>query len=93
MYQRGIMARRARHLAGAARWARAIAQFVDSLETFRFGSAGISLIKDWILPIKSETAQFRGARFATDATLGRNLRFEFLHSKFDFITARCIFVE
>jgi hypothetical protein len=69
------MARRARHLAGAARRARAIAQFVDSLETFRFGSAGISLIKDWILPIKSETAQFRGRKVCNRCHIGKKSSF------------------
>jgi len=93
MYQGGIMARRPTHLAVAACRARAVVQLVDSLETPRFGSVGISLIKDWILPIKSETAQFWWHKVAIDTRLGRNLRFEFPHSKFDFITGRCIFEE
>jgi len=87
------MARRATHLAVVACQVRAVVQLVDSLETSRFGIIGIRLIRIGFFQSNPKRYNSGGTRFAIDTRLGRNLRFEFLHSKFDFITGRCIFEE
>jgi len=87
------MVRYALQVAAVTRMGLALSQCVDSLDCSRFGRVRVAVSKIGFLLSNPWRYNFKGAETASDTKSGRNRRFEFVHSKIDFITDESMFEE